>query len=170
MASVFGLAVPDLIVLTLEVAAIAAATYVVAWVIRRLFLRFVEHAETKNLVARRVGRVLQVIVVVVGALAIFAVLNIDVSSVVIGLGAVSIAVSFALSTLLNNLVAGVLIMADDSVRPGDTIKVGDLQGRVVRMRTRATELETPEGKRVFVPNVYLAQNPVVRINRGRKAG
>jgi small-conductance mechanosensitive channel len=37
------------------------------------------------------------------------------------------------------------------------------------MRTRATELQTPEGRRVFVPNVYLAQNPVQRIGRGRKA-
>ncbi len=168
MVTFLGIDVPDAVVTGLKVVAIAAGTYVVAWVIRRLFLRFVEHAEAKNVVARRVGRVLQVLVVIVGVLAIFAVLDIDVSSVVIGLGAVSIAVSFALSTLLNNLVAGILIMADDSVRPGDTIKVGDLQGRVVRMRTRATELETPEGRRVFVPNVYLAQNPVQRLGRDRK--
>lgn len=70
----------------------------------------------------------------------------------------SIAMSFALSTLLNHRFAGALVMADD-VRPGDAIKVGSLQGRVVRLRTRATELETPEGRRVFVPNVYLARNP-----------
>lgn len=165
-----GLDIPDAVIPALKAAAIAAATYIVAWLIRRVFLRFVEHAGGKNVVARGVGRVLQAIVVIVGVLGIFAVLAIDVSSIVIGLGAVSIAVSFALSTLLNNLVAGILIMADDSVRVGDTIKVGDLQGRVVRMRTRATELETPEGKRVFVPNVYLAQNPVLRLDRGRKAG
>ena len=105
---------------------------------------------------------------IVGVLAIFATLNIDISSLLISLGAVSIAVSFALSSLLNNMVSGVLILADDSVRVGDTIKVGDLQGRVVRMRMRASELETPEGRRFFVPNVYLAQNPVVRIGRERK--
>ncbi len=170
MAVVLGFDIPDPVVLVVKAAAIAGATYVAAWVIRRVFLRIVEHAEGRNLVARRVGRVLQAIVVIVGVLGIFAVLDIDVSSVIIGLGATSIAVSFALSTLLNNLVAGVLIMADDSVRVGDTIKVGDLQGRVVRMRTRATELETPEGKRVFLPNVYLAQNPVERLERGKRAG
>ncbi len=170
MVAFLGTDIPDAVILALKAVAIAAATYVAAWVIRRVFLRHVEHAEGRNVVARRVGRVLQAIVVVVGVLGIFAVLNIDVSSVVIGLGAVSIAVSFALSTLLNNLVAGILIMADDSVRVGDTIKVGDLQGRVVRMRTRATELETPEGRHVFVPNVYLAQNPVERLGRERKVG
>ena len=68
------------------------------------------------------------------------------------------------------MAAGILLVADDSVRVGDTIKVGGLQGRVVRMRTRATELETPEGKPVFVPNVYLAQTPVERLSRGPKPG
>ncbi len=169
MAVLFGLVIPDVVVQVLKAAAIAVGTYVAAWVVRRLFLRTVERTGPRNLIARRVGRILQAIVIIVGVLGIFAVLNIDVSSVVISLGAVSIAVSFALSTLLNNLVAGVLLVADDSVRVGDTIKVGDLQGRVVRMRTRATELETPEGRRVFVPNVYLAQNPVLRLERGRKA-
>lgn len=164
MATFLGFEVPN----EFAAVAIAAVTYVVAWLIRRLFLRFVEHAEARNVLARRVGRLLQAIVVLVGVLGIFAVLNIDVSSVVIGLGAVSIAVSFALSTLLNNLVAGVLILADDSVRVGDTIQAGGLQGRVVRMRTRATELETAEGRRVFVPNVFLAQNPVVRLDRTKK--
>ena len=163
MASILGYEVPVAILELLEAAAIALATYVIAWVVRRVFLRIVEHTASRNIVMRRVGRLLQAIVVMVGVLGIFAALNIDVSSVVISLGAASIAVSFALSTLLNNLVAGVLIVADDSVRVGDTISVGGLQGRVVRMRTRATELETAEGKRVFVPNVYLAQNPVVQV-------
>ena len=141
-----------------------------AWVVRRLFLHSVEQAGSPNLAMRRIGRVLQAIIVIVGLLAIFAALNVDVSSVIVGLGGVSIAVSFALSTLLNNLVAGVLIVADDSVRVGDTIRIGVLaaggpEGRVVRMRTRATELETTEGRRIFVPNGYLAQNPVLRVSR-----
>ena len=169
MAAFLGVDVPDELLKILAAIVIAAGTYVAAWLVRRVFLHSVEHTGAPNVVMRRVGRVLQVIIVIVGLLGIFAALNIDVSSVVVGLGATSIAVSFALSTLLNNLVAGVLIVADDSVRVGDTIKLGDLQGRVVRMRTRATELETPDGRRVFVPNVYLAQNPVVRVGRGPRA-
>ena len=169
MATLLGIEIPDAYLPALKAAAIAAATYISAWIVRRAFLRIVEHADTRNVIARRVGRVLQALIVVVGILGIFAVLDIDVSSVLISLGAVSIAVSFALSTLLHNLVAGILIIADDSVRVGDTINVGGLQGRVVRMRTRATELETAEGRSVFVPNVYLAQNPVQQIVRGPSA-
>ena len=169
MATLFGIPMPDIYLQVLQATAIAVATYVAAWLVRRILLRIVEHTESRNVVVRRVGRVLQALVVLVGVLGIVAVLHVDVSSVIIGLGAVSIAVSFALSTLLNNLVAGLLIVADDSVRVGDRISVGGLQGRVVRMRTRATELETSEGRRVFVPNVYLAQNPVEQLDRGVKA-
>ncbi len=168
MAVLFGVAIPDPWDLVLEAAVIAAATYAAAWIVRSLFLHWVEHAGARNVIARRVSRVLQVIIVLVGVLAIVSTLNIDVSSLLISLGAVSIAVSFALSTLLNNMVSGILILADDSVRVGDMIKVGDLQGRVTRIRVRASELETADGKRIFIPNVYLAQNPVVRLERGRK--
>lgn len=169
MAVLFGLVVPDDVAHVLEAIAIAAGTYLAARIVRRLFLHTVERSGRQNAIGRMVSRVLQAIIVIVGVLAIFATLDIDVSSVVISLGAVSIAVSFALSTLLNNMVSGVLILADDSVRVGDTIKVGDLQGRVTRIRVRASELETSDGKRIFIPNVYLAQNPVVRLDRGRKA-
>ena len=170
MADILGVTVPPEVLRILEAIAIAAVTYVAAWIVRLAFLRLVEPTQARNVLVRRVGRVLQVIIVIIGVLGIFAVFAIDVSSVIISLGAASIAVSFALSTLLNNLVAGILLVADDSVRVGDTIKVGGLQGRVVRMRTRATELETLEGKPVFVPNVYLAQTPVERLSRGPKPG
>lgn len=168
MAVLFGLAIPDDVAHALEAVVIAAGTYVAAWLVRRLFLRSVERSGRQNVIGRLVSRLFQAIIVIVGVLAIIATLNIDVSSVVISLGAVSIAVSFALSTLLNNMVSGVLILADDSVRVGDTIKVGELQGRVTRIRVRASELETADGKRIFIPNVYLAQNPVVRLERGKK--
>ncbi len=169
MTVLFGIDIPDPWDHVLEALVIAAATYAAAWIVRRLFLHGVEHPGAQNVIARRVSRILQAIIVIVGALAIVATLDIDVSSLLISLGAVSIAVTFALSTLLNNMVSGVLIQADDSVRVGDTIKVGDLQGRITRMRMRASELETADGKRIFIPNVYLAQNPVVRLERGRKS-
>ncbi len=168
MADLFGLPISQELVPVLEAIAIAGATYAAAWIVRFLLLHSLEHFGTRNVVARQVSRVVQGIIVLVGVLAIFAVLNIDVSSVVIGLGAGSIAVTFALSSLLNNMISGMLILADDSVRVGDTIKVGDLQGRVTRMRARVTELETAQGQRIFIPNVYLAQNPVVRLSRGPK--
>lgn len=167
MVQIFGVNVSeDAFFTALQAAIIIVATVVIARLIHRLFKTFDEKpSEASSRAARNLGRILQVIVYTIGLLAIGATLDIDISSLVIGLGTVSIAISFALSTLINNLVAGFLIQADGSVRIGDNVSLGDIQGRVVRMRTRATMLVTKEGALVFVPNAYFMANPLV--NRGR---
>ena len=166
MVVIFGVDIDaTALLIVVQALVIAVATFAVARLLRRLFSRYAKTESERS--ARNVSRILQAIVYLVGILAIGATLDIDVSSVIIGLGAVSIAVSFALSTLINNHVAGFLIQADGTVRIGDQISVGGIEGRVIRMRTRAMVLVTKDGSRVFVPNAFLMSNPV--INRGREA-
>jgi len=164
MVAIFGVDISanDLLALA-RILAIGVGTVVVVALIRRLFNRLAGKAPERAV--KGVSRLLQLVTFVVGGLAILAALQIDVTSVVISLGAASIAVSFALSTLINNLVAGFLTQADGSVRVGDNVSFGGIEGRVVRMRTRALMVVTKEGSIVFVPNAYFMSNPV--INRGR---
>ena len=149
-----------------EILVIAAAAFVVTRLIHRLFARYQDKATGRSTRALSWG--LQSIVIVVALLGIGAAARVDVSSVVIGLGAGSIAVSFALSTIINNLVAGFLVQADGSVRVGDNISVGGVDGRVVRMKPRAMMLVTKGGDIVYVPNAFFMSNPVV--NHGRDTG
>ncbi len=167
MVTVFGVDISEQDLLTVaKVIVIGAGTLLIAALIRRLFHRLLGKAPERGV--RGVSRVLQLLIYAVGVLAVLAALNVDVSSVVISLGAASIALSFALSTLINNLVAGFLIQADGSVRVGDNVSFGGIDGRVVRMRTRAMMVVTKDGAIVFVPNAYFMSNPVV--NRGRDTG
>lgn len=164
MVAFFGIDISeDVLLAVARVTVIGAGSVLVATLVRRLFKRFMGKAPERAV--RGVSRVLQLIIYAIGALAILATLDIDVSSVVISLGAASIAVSFALSTLINNLVAGFLIQADGSVRVGDNVAFGGINGRVVRMRTRAMMVVMEDGAIVFVPNAYFMSNPIV--NRGR---
>ncbi len=165
MVAIFGVDVEAVVLLeAVQALVIGVATVVVARLLGRLFSKLAKAGSERS--ARQVGRILQAIVCVVGLLAIGATLKIDVSSVIIGLGAVSIAVAFALGTLINNLVAGFLLLADGTIRVGDEISVGGIEGRVVRIRTRALVLVMKDGSRVFVPNAFVMSNPV--INRGRE--
>ncbi len=159
MVSFLGLTIPDAWVPWIESALVLAATYGAARAARSVFRRIFEKSPLPQRWGVRPGRIVQVIVWAAGLLAVGAILGINVSSVIIGLGAFSIAVSFALSTLLNNIVAGLLLHADESLKIGETIDLGNWQGRVVRISARTTELRTKEGHRVVVPNAYLAQNP-----------
>lgn len=164
MVVIFGVDVStDLLVTVVQTAIILASTFLVAVLIRKLFKRFIGTTSEKS--AQGISRLLQGIVILIGLLAVVATLRVDISSLIIGLGAFSIAISFALSTIINNLVAGFLIQADGTVRVGDTISVGVIQGRVVRMRPRVTEVLTKEGSRVFIPNAFLVANPVINMGR-----
>ncbi len=170
MATFLDIPVPDAWVPWLESAAVLAATWAAARFARIMFRRIFEKSPLPSRWGLRPGRIVQLILWVAGLLAVGAIFGINVSSVIIGLGAFSIAVSFALSTLLNNIVAGLLLHADESLRIGETIDLGTWQGRVVRISARTTELRTKEGYRVIVPNAYLAQNPFRNLGVQDKPG
>ncbi len=166
MATFLGITIPDTWIPYVEAAVILVVTVVAARFARRVFRRIFEKRPLPEKWGLRPGRIVQVVIWIIGLLTIGAILGVNVSSVIIGLGAFSIAVSFALSTLLNNVVAGLLLHADETMRIGETIDLGNWQGRVVRISARTTELATKDGHRVVVPNAYLAQNPFRNMGPG----
>ena len=77
-----------------------------------------------------------------------------------GLGFFSIALGFAFQDILQNLLAGVLLLFREPFRAGDQIKVADLLGTVERITIRETVLRTFDGKRVLIPNADTYQNAI----------
>lgn len=88
-----------------------------------------------------------------------------------GLGIVSVAVGFAFKDVLENLLAGVLLLLRDPFKSGDQIRVGGHEGTVEGVTVRETLLRTHDGQRVLLPNaqVYtsalevLTHNPWARV-------
>jgi small-conductance mechanosensitive channel len=72
--------------------------------------------------------------------------------VIAGLGLTSLALGFALKEILQNLVAGVLILWRQPFRVGDQIAVEGDEGTVEHVEARATKIRTHDGRRVVVPN------------------
>ena len=68
------------------------------------------------------------------------------------LGIGSIAIGFALKDLLQNWIAGFLILLRRPFRRGDQIKIGDIEGTVQAVETRATLVKTYAGRLVIIPN------------------
>jgi small conductance mechanosensitive channel len=71
---------------------------------------------------------------------------------VAGLGITSIAIGFAFKDILQNFLAGVLILWRQPFRVGDQIRTGEFEGTVEEINTRATRLKTYDGELVNVPN------------------
>jgi small conductance mechanosensitive channel len=68
------------------------------------------------------------------------------------LGIGSVALGFAFKDLLQNWIAGFFILIRRPFHRGDQIKVGDIEGTVQAVETRATLVKTYSGRLVIIPN------------------
>ncbi|MEO5659673.1 MAG: mechanosensitive ion channel family protein [Polaromonas sp.] len=76
------------------------------------------------------------------------------------LGLSSVAIGFAFRDILQNFLAGILLLASEPFRIGDQIVIGSFEGTVEDIQTRATFIKTYDGRRVVIPNSNLFTNSV----------
>lgn len=78
-----------------------------------------------------------------------------------GLGVSSVAIGFAFKDILQNWLAGLLILLRQPFEVGDQISVDGHEGTVERIETRATIIKTYDGQRIVVPNSDIYTNSVL---------
>jgi small-conductance mechanosensitive channel len=106
------------------------------------------------------------------AMVMLSVVGINTSSLALVAGALSVGIGFGMQTIVNNLVSGVILLFDKSIRPGDFISLGDgsdasgYRGNVVQMNTRATVLRTNDNINIIIPNADLIASKVVNWTYG----
>jgi len=76
-------------------------------------------------------------------------------------GAVGLGLGFGLQKVVSNLVSGVILLLDNSIKPGDVIEVGGVYGWVESMNARFASMVTRDGKALLIPNDDLISNKVV---------
>jgi small conductance mechanosensitive channel len=91
----------------------------------------------------------------IGLLVTVDALGFQAQTVVTGLGLTGLALGFALKDIISNFVSGLLILALRPFQLSDQIVVGDTEGSVERIRLRATDIRTYDGRLVLVPNADL---------------
>jgi len=71
---------------------------------------------------------------------------------------VTAVLAFAMQDTLGNVLGGVLLQLDRSIRVGDWVQIAEVGGRVVEIRWRHTAVETRAGETVIFPNGWLIKN------------
>src|SRR5215475_2649872 len=109
-----------------------------------------------------VGRLVHTGIVVLGFLIAFSVLapSFQAADLIKLLGIGSVAVGFAFQNILQNFLAGILLLLQEPFRLGDFISVTGIEGRVQDIQARATVVLTKEGRQVVIPNAVIFTNPV----------
>lgn len=72
----------------------------------------------------------------------------------------SAAIALSSTTFIGNVMAGIMLKAIKSVRPGDFLHVADIDGRVTEMDLLHTEIQTEFRDLVTVPNLFLVTQPI----------
>lgn len=102
------------------------------------------------------------------------VLGIDLTALAFFSGALGLAIGFGLQKTVGNLIAGIILLMDRSIKPGDVIVVGDGSGmggsslpgglpnigRVAKIGVRAVNVITRDGKKHLIPNELLMTQAV----------
>jgi small-conductance mechanosensitive channel len=86
--------------------------------------------------------------------------RIDLTALAVFSGAFGLAVGFGLQKTFGNLIAGIILLMDRSVKPGDVIVVGDTFGHVTKIGVRAVSIVTRDGKEHLIPNENLMTQEV----------
>jgi MscS family membrane protein len=101
-------------------------------------------------------RVAKAVVLIVAALVILSTLGVNTSAALAGLGIGGIAIAFASQKTLENLFGGALVLGDRTIRLGDYVRLGSIEGTVEDVSLRATRIRTLARTQVSVPNGTLA--------------
>lgn len=93
-------------------------------------------------------------------------LGIDLTSLALFSGAIGVGIGFGLQKVFSNLVSGVILLVDKSIKPGDTIEMSGVFGRVENISARYTSVLTRDGKEFLVPNENFIANEVINWSHG----
>ncbi len=90
------------------------------------------------------------------------ILGLNLSSIALIAGALSVGIGFGLQNVVSNFVSGLILMFERSIKIGDYIELSDqLRGHVTDIRMRSTTINTNSNIDVIVPNQDLIQKQVI---------
>ncbi len=107
------------------------------------------------------GKTLVYLTVVVGLYFALTLLRLEVGPLLGALGLAGLAVAFAFQDILENFIAGLLMLMRRPIKVGDEMLSNEHQGVVQDMTLRAVALDTFDGDRVYIPNAMVWKSPLI---------
>ena len=87
--------------------------------------------------------------------------GIDLTAFTVLSGAIGVGLGFGLQKVVSNLISGIIILGDSSIKPGDTIQLGETFGWIKDLRARYVSVITRDGREYLIPNEDFITQQVV---------
>lgn len=130
--------------------------------VRSVAKRYLDRSRTvsfSRVISKILGWVISTIAVLLAVTVVFP--SVKPVDVLMSLGFVSIAIGFAFQDILENALAGLLLLFRESFQSGDQIEVVGFSGTVKQITIRETEIRTFDGRKVLIPNSDVYKNALV---------
>jgi len=98
------------------------------------------------------GKITRITLIVVAVLIAISGLGIDLTALTVLSGAVGVGIGFGLQKVVSNFISGIIILLDQSIKPGDTISLGETFGWIRELRARFVSVVTRDGREFLIPN------------------
>jgi len=98
------------------------------------------------------GKIIRIVLIFIAALVALSGLGIDLTAFTVLSGAVGVGIGFGLQKVVSNFISGIIILMDESIKPGDTIELGETFGWIRELRARFVSVVTRDGREYLIPN------------------
>ncbi|RJP74397.1 MAG: mechanosensitive ion channel family protein [Candidatus Zixiibacteriota bacterium] len=131
--------------------------------IRNLVRRVVSIRNRHRNLALVMSRLAQWIIIFLGFIVAAGIIfpSVNAQTIIGLLGISSVAIGFAFRDILQNFLAGILLLLTEPFQIEDQIIFGDFEGTVEDIQTRATYIKTYDGRRIIIPNAKLFTESVI---------
>ena len=132
------------------------------WLARKIIARFTGLDPSQKLLSEKL------LSIAIWALAFFVaidILGVDLTALAVFSGAMGLAIGFGLQKTFGNLIAGIILLMDRSIKPGDVIAITDQAGnetfgQIRKIGIRAVSITTRDQREYLIPNENLMINQV----------
>jgi len=108
-----------------------------------------KRAETLGHIIVTTGNIVIYVVILLMTLSLF---GVDITPILAGAGVIGLAIGFGAQSLVKDFVSGLFILVENQYSVGDRVKIGNFEGRVIRITMRSTVLHDDEGKTFYISN------------------
>ena len=99
-----------------------------------------------------IGKFVKIFLVILAIVVALNSIGVDLTALTIFSGAVGVGLGFGLQKVVSNFISGVIILLDKSIKPGDTISLGETFGWIRELRSRFVSVVTRDGREFLIPN------------------
>ncbi len=107
------------------------------------------------------SKLFKAVLITLAIVAALKTVGIDLTAFAVFSGAVGVGVGFGLQKVVSNLISGVILLMDKSVKPGDVISVGQTYGWINTLGARYASVVTRDGTEYLIPNEDIITQQVV---------